>query len=414
MRIVHFSWEYPPRIVGGLGTFATEITKKFAEKGHEITVFTMNDGNRFSTRDAINGVEVHRPLLIDFSDMYSLYVGEELRNWGRGLKFFSDIVTYNTLSSAKLVNDIIKNKGKKFDIIHSHDWLGIYGGIATRKETGIPLVFHIHSTEKGRSQGMGSHTVEKFEYKGFSEADIVVTVSNAMKKELETLGMNEKVEVCWNGVDANKYDPSKVNRDEVSKLKKRYGIKEGENVILFVGRLVGVKGVDKLVRALPLVLKRFPNTKLVILGKGGMETDLTNLAKSLGIASNVIFRFEFVPETERIIHYAMSDVAVFPSLYEPFGIVCTEAMSMEKPVVVGAHGTSGMTEQVRDSGPDECGRYVDPRYPEDIARGINEILEIGPEDRKVLGVNGRKRVLNYFTWDHVYERLLNIYKKVAK
>ena len=134
-------------------------------------------------------------------------------------------------------------------------------------------------------------------------------------------------------------------------------------MILFVGRLVWIKGVDKLIRAMPQVLQKIPNAKLVVVGLGDMRDYLEGLVRNLHLEDVVKFRFEFIPEEERIAHYAACDVAAFPSLYEPFGIVTLEAMSMEKPVVVGAAGTSGMREIVSISGPDQCGFHINPNDP---------------------------------------------------
>ncbi len=412
LSIAHFSWEYPPRWVGGLGTFATELTRKFASHGHNITVFTLNDGNKFKPSEELMGVQVHRPMIINMTKPLGVITNSELKSWGRGLKFFSDITAYNTLSSAKLVNELVRRNGFHFDVLHSHDWLGIIGGIISKEELGLPLVFHVHSTEHGRALGGGSRTVSDLEKLGYEEADIVITVSNAMKRELETLGMKGKTEVCWNGVDPDKYDPSKVDVAKLKELKTRYGIKDTDLVVFFVGRLTQVKGIDKLVKAFKQVVEKVPNAKLVVLGTGEMQNELVSLANHLGISSNIIFRFEFVSEEERILHYALADVAVFPSLYEPFGIVCTEAMSMQVPVVVGAHGTSGLAEQVVDHGPEECGRRVNPWDINDLASQIIELLQMSPEDRTRLGENGRKRVVRYFTWESVYNRVLEIYKRV--
>ena len=412
LSIAHFSWEYPPRWVGGLGTFATELTRKFASHGHKITVFTLNDGNKFKPSEELLGIQVHRPMIVNMTKPLDVITNTELRSWGRGLKFFSDIFNYNTLSSSKLVNELVRRNGIHFDVIHSHDWLGITGGIISKEELELPLIFHVHSTEYGRSLGGGSRTVADLEKLGYEEADIVVTVSNAMKKELENLGMTGKTEVCWNGVDPDKYDPRKIDKEKLKALRIRYDIKDTDLVVFFVGRLTQVKGVDKLVRAFKQVVEKVPNAKLIILGTGEMQDELVSLTNQLGISSNVIFRFEFVPEEERILHYALADVAVFPSLYEPFGIVCTEAMSMQVPLVVGAHGTSGLAEQVVDHGPEECGRKVNPWDINDLATKIVELLQMSPDERLKLGENGRRRVVRYFTWESVYERVLEIYRRV--
>ncbi len=412
LSIAHFSWEYPPRFVGGLGTFATELTRKFSEHGHRVTVFTLNDGNKFKPSEEMKGIYVHRPMIVNVSKPMDVITNMELKSWGRGLRFFSDIATYNVLSASKLVNELVRRDGFHFDVIHSHDWLGIIGGIVSKEELSLPLVFHVHSTEFGRSLGRGSRTVADLEKMGYNEADVVITVSNAMKMELENLGMKGKTEVCWNGVDPDKYDPNKVDKKKLAALKNRYGLKDSDLVVLFVGRLVSVKGIDKLVKAFKKVVEKVPNAKLLVLGTGGMQDELVSITRDLGISSNVIFRFEFVSEEERILHYALADIAVFPSLYEPFGIVCTEAMSMEVPVVVGANGTSGLAEQVVDHGPEECGRKVNPWNLDDLSNAIIELLQMSADERRKLGENGRKRVMRFFTWESVYERVLEIYKKI--
>jgi len=180
-------------------------------------------------------------------------------------------------------------------------------------------------------------------------------------------------------------------------------------MVFFLGRLTWVKGVRNLLQAMPMILKEYPNTKLLILGKGEEQKDVYETAGRLGIKENVVCKFEFISEEERILHYAASDICVFPSIYEPFGIVSLEAMAMEKPIVVGAHGVVGFCEQVINTGPDQNGIHVNGENPADIAWGIKEVLK-DPERAKNVGQNGRKRVLQYFTWKKVAEQTLEIYQ----
>ena len=184
-------------------------------------------------------------------------------------------------------------------------------------------------------------------------------------------------------------------------------------MLLFVGRLSWVKGAKNLLLAMPSVLKENPNTKLVILGTGEEQNVIMELAQRLNIKDNVAFRFDFVPESQRIMHYAASDVCIFPSSYEPFGIVCLEAMAMEKPVVVGARGVVGFKEQVLSSGPDQNGVHVNGEDPLDIAWGINQTLK-DPEKARNWGENGRKRVIEYFTWRKVADETIKIYESLIK
>jgi glycogen(starch) synthase len=414
MKIVHFSWEFPPMIWGGLGTFTTELSQKQVTFGNHVTLFTLNSGNNFSTSEKWNGVEVYRPKLLDLSSSFYLFANQDVRSWGTHFKFFADVINYNISSAVQLVNTLVRTNGKSFDIIDGHDWLGIVGGMIAKRELNLPLIFHIHSTESGRSLGGGSQTIKNIEYSGGQNADGIITVSHAMKNELQHLGFPaEKIRVCWNGVDPSKYNPDRINPQDISTLRQNYGITPDETMLLFVGRLVKVKGADTLVQAMPNVLQEFPHVKLVLLGVGDMEADIRRMMQDFGLQKKVILRNEFVSEEERIVHYAASDAVVLPSLYEPFGIVCTEAMSMAKPVVVGARGTNGMKEQVIPSGEHQCGWHINPYDTADISWGIKQALK-SKERRIKMGDNARKQVIQKFNWDIIAQRTSEIYKEFIK
>lgn len=409
MRIAFFAWEYPPALVGGLGTYAENMSRKFVEMGHDVAVFSLNTGS-LPTREVVKGVEVHRPLLTDASKIFP-FISRELERWGVGIRFFSDVFIYNVLSVSKLANDLIKKQGYKYDVVCFHDWLNSIAGLIAKSELKIPTVFHVHSTEWGRT-GDGSEIVKSLEEAAVREADGLITVSHAMKDDLTRHGWPErKIHVVWNGVDPARYNPEKCSVEDVKAIRSRHGVREDENLILFIGRLTWVKGVRNLVQAMPHILDRYPNTKLLILGRGEEQRDITELASRLNVSDKVIYRFEFVPEEERILYYAAADICVFPSVYEPFGIVSLEAMAMEKPVVVGAKGIVGFREQVIPSGPDQNGIHVDGGNPMDIAWGITETLS-DKERAKTWGKNGRKRVLQYFTWDKAAEQTIKCYEEI--
>ncbi|MGC8896207.1 MAG: glycosyltransferase family 4 protein [Candidatus Bathyarchaeia archaeon] len=409
MRIGFFVWEYPPKLVGGLGTYAEYITHEFVELGHDVTVFTLNPGD-LNTREILKGVEVHRPLIADASNVFPMFVTEDLKKWGTNIRFFNDIFIYNVLSATKFINGLIRKQGYKFDIVCVHDWLSSIAGLIIKNETKIPVVFHVHSTEWGRSGGQGSEVVSHLESATAQTADRIITVSHAMKDDLTRHGWpQQKISVVWNGVDPIRYDPKNCEPEDVKKIREKYDIPDDWKMLLFLGRLTWVKGVKNLIQAMPTVLRDYPQTKLVILGKGEEEKDIEETASRLGIKDKIIYRFEFVPEDERILHYAAADLCIFPSTYEPFGIVSLEAMAMAKPVVVGAHGVVGFREQVVSSGPDQNGIHINGEDPTDIAWGIKETLK-DPQRAKTWGENGRKRILQYFTWEKTAEQTLEIYK----
>jgi len=412
MNIGFFVWEYWPRLVGGLGSYAMEMTFKYKELGHSVSVFTMNDGT-LKTSEVWNDIFIHRPLVLDASDIFPLFITEDLKKWGKNVKFFADVYNYNILAASKYVNQLIRKEGKKYDITCVHDWLSSVAGMMIKKELPqMPLVVHFHSIEEQRSLGGGSIVVKDMERKIAEVADKIITVSYSMRDFLISLGYPyDKIEVVYNGCDPEKYDPKKVDKKLVEKLKERYKI-DKEKVILFVGRLVWVKGVMNLVMGMPEVLKEFPNVKLIILGKGEQYEDLIQLSQTLGIFDKVAIRSEWVSEEERIAHYALADVCVFPSINEPFGIVSLEAMAMEKPVVVGAKGLSGLREQVIPEGRERTGVHINGEDPHDIAWGIKEVLR-NPEAVE-WGKNGRRRVIENFTVDIAAKKTLSIYESLLK
>lgn len=413
MRIGFFVWEYPPQIVGGLGTYAEYITREFVELGHDVSVFTLNLGD-LKTREILKGVEVHRPLIANAEDVFPMFVVDDLKRWGTNIRFFSDLFIYNVLSATKFVNGLIQQEMYKFDVACVHDWLSSIAGLIIKNETNIPVVFHVHSTEWGRSGGQGSKVVSDLEIATAQKADRIVTVSHAMRDDLARHGWSQpKISVVWNGVDPDRYDPQKCQSEDTQKLRDKYGIPKDWNMLLFLGRLTWVKSTVNLLQAMPDVLKEYPKTKLVVLGKGEEQRGLLETADRLGIRDNVIFRFDFVPEDERIMHYAAADLCVFPSVYEPFGIVSLEAMSMAKPLVVGAHGVVGFREQVVSAGPDQNGLHINGEDSADIAWGIKEALR-DPKRAKEWGDNGRKRVLQYFTWRKAAEQTIEIYQSLAE
>jgi glycosyltransferase involved in cell wall biosynthesis len=412
LRIGFFVWEYPPVLVGGLGTYAEYITREYVSMGHDVTVFTLNPGN-LKTREIVKGVEVHRPLIANASNIFPIFVTEDLKKWGTNISFFNDIFIYNVLSASKFINSMIKKEGCNFDVVCVHDWLSSMSGIMIKNETKIPVTFHVHSTEWGRAGGPGSEVVSHIEWATSEKVDRILTVSYAMQEDLVRHGWpKSKISVVWNGVDPKKYHPKIAKPEETEAIRTRYGIKPDDKMILFIGRLTWVKGVTNLIQAMPMVLAEYPNAKLVILGKGEQQNDINELANRLCIKDKVTCRFEFVPEKERILHYAAADACIFPSTYEPFGIVSLEAMSMEKPIIVGAHGVVGFREQVVPNGPDQNGIHVNGESALDIAWGIKETLS-DPERAKRWGENGRKRVLRYFTWKEAADQTLQIYEKLC-
>ena len=183
-------------------------------------------------------------------------------------------------------------------------------------------------------------------------------------------------------------------------------------MVFFIGRLTGVKGARPLMEAWPQVLAQHPEARLVSLGTGDQDDEIRGLVAELGVEESVTLRTEWIPEAERIAHFSAADLVVLPSTYEPFGIVCLEAMACGKPVVVGARGVVGFREQVLNNGPNQCGLHVNGADPKDIAWGISEALS-DEEWLRCWGSNGRQRAVKMFSWAQCAARTVEVYRRVG-
>lgn len=412
-RIAYIVDEFYPHIRGGLGTYAVEIAGRLDSEGIHPVVFTRNSGTD-PISDLWNTIPVYRPVLLNIRDTLPILSPGDVQSWAqRDQNFFQETVLFNYLSADHLVRVICGEKKKKMDLVVAHDWMATLAGMLIRQNLRIPLVFHLHSTEQGRMENR-SPVVELIEKTAAEKADVIITVSYAMKDELIGLGYQaEKITVIHNGVDLQKYDPALFSQEMISAFRDRIGV-GGCPMILYVGRLTRVKGVDELIRAMPLVIRDIPDARLVILGTGEMLGELKSLIDEYDLFGQVFIHDRFVPERERLLHYAACDCAVFPSKYEPFGLVCTEAMSMAKPVVVGAAGTSGLKEQVIAEGPDQCGYHINPWNPSDIAEYVCLLLS-DRERMHQLGLAGRRRAFDHFSIEKTARMTGEIYRKaIAK
>ena len=402
MRIAYFSTEYPPLVYGGLGIYVDNISKQLSSLGQKVSVFSW--GNETLPRhEIVEGVEVFRETPVPLKDGMEIFLSPETLAWGDGVKYLLDLFSYNQLSVAELLLE------GPFDLVVAHDWLGLPGGMAAKKK-GIPLIYHVHGLETGRSERPNPQLVA-LELKGAFAADLVITVSQAMLQELTLLGVPaEKVRVCYHGVDAGFFDPSRVDPKRLDALRQRYGFAKDDQILLFMGRLEPVKGVMQLFSAMPSVKAENPRVKLLMVGKGSLEEWAGEEAKRFDCVTLVT---DFLDAEDKMHHYALADLCVFPSLYEPFGIVALEAAAMGKPAVVGAAGTSGLGEIVQNPASEKpTGVHVNARNPLDLAWGIN--LALADAERLVIwGRNARLRAKSEFSWQKAAERTLAIYKDVA-
>jgi glycosyltransferase involved in cell wall biosynthesis len=210
-----------------------------------------------------------------------------------------------------------------------------------------------------------------------------------------------KPEVIYNGIDPRIFHPFRSSDSEV---RQKYSISEDEKVIIYVGRLVGLKGVKILLRATALIPRL--GIKLLIAGDGEERNSLAALAQSLGLERQVLFA-GFVPNSELPRYYSIAQAAVFPTLAdEAFGISICEAMACGLPVVASRVG--GIPELVGDG---DSGFLVQPGDPEELAEKIERLM-LDDSLRRRMAARGAQVVQEQFTWEKVADRLLRVYRRV--
>ena len=385
MKILMLTWEYPPRVVGGIARVVHDLSRTLLKDGHDVTVVTYKDGDApYFEED--KGVKVYRV------DNYIINPNNFI-DWVMQMNF-------NMIAKA---NEIIQAEGN-FDVIHAHDWLVAYAAKTLKNSYNTPIVSTIHATEAGRNSGIHDETqryINDTEWMLTYESTEVIVNSNYMKRELQSLfGLPfEKINVVPNGININMF--SGVERDY--DFRRQYAL-DNEKIILFMGRLVYEKGVQHLISAMPKILSGYHDAKLVIAGKGGMTDELKAQVNSMGISNKVYFT-GYMDSKQVCKMYKCADVSVFPSTYEPFGIVALEAMLSGTPVVVSDIG--GLNEIVTHG---ENGMKSYAGNPNSIADSILALL-YNPQLSQEVVKKAKNMVKNEYNWAKIAQDTHFTYQK---
>ena len=384
MKILKLTWEYPPRIVGGIARVVHDLSKRLIKDGHEVTVITYRDGN-VPEYENDKGVEVYRV------DNYMIHPNNFI-DWIMQLNF-------NMIAKA---TEVINKEGG-FDVIHAHDWLVTYAAKSLKQSFNLPMVATIHATEAGRNSGIHDDTqryINETEWLLTYEATEVIVNSNYMKGHVQGLfGLPfDKISVIPNGINLNNF--TGIDRDY--DFRRRFAM-DNEKIILYVGRLVYEKGVQHLISAMPKILENYHDSKLVIAGKGGMIDELKSQVESMGLSNKVYFT-GYLNQKEVQKMYKCADVAVFPSTYEPFGIVALEAMLAGIPTVVSDIG--GLNEIV-EHGVNGMKSYTG--NPNSIADSVLSLL-FDPQLAMNVTKNDNNKVKDEFNWQKIAQDTHYIYE----
>lgn len=372
MRVLMFGWEFPPHIAGGLGTACYGMTRGLARNDVEV-IFVMpkasgDEDQRFVK--VVNASDVEALYKGDVAagaddimskmsfihidsnmvpylspEDYETYREEYLRTGRRSWEVPGDVWTQRYTFSGKyganlmeevaryaiVAAQVAKDLEGQFDVIHAHDWLTYFAGIAAKRVSGKPLVVHMHATEFDRSGENINTQTYAIERAGMHAADMVIAVSNLTRNiVINRYGVEpEKVVTVHNAVRFAEKEMELPER----------GV--DDKIVTFLGRITYQKGPDYFVEAAAKVLKRVPNVRFVMAGSGDMMNHVIRRVAALGIAD----RFHFTgflrgDDVQKM--FQLSDVYVMPSVSEPFGISPLEAMRSNVPVIISKQ--SGVAE----------------------------------------------------------------------
>ena len=389
MRVDLITKEYPPHIYGGAGVHVAELVKVL-RRSINVQVRCFGDD-----RDE-----------------------KDTNSYGFSNVFDSANAAIQTLATdLSMVSDV-----RGADLVHSHTWYANFAGQVAGQLHGIPHLITAHSLEplrpwKADQLGGGYAVSSWIERSAYEGATGIIAVSHGMRADILRAYPQinpEKVSVVHNGIDLSTFQ-SASNPDLVRSL----GVNPDQRSVVFVGRITQQKGLPYLLKA----ARELPSDVQLVLCAGAPDTreiqqQVSDLVAELQQArSGVVWIERHLSKTELIAVLSSATVFACPSIYEPLGIVNLEAMACGIPVVatatggipeVVAHGETGLLvpiEQVQDG----SGKPLDEaRFVADTASALYQALE--ESDLSAMGLAGRKRVEENFSWDAIAEETISVYR----
>ncbi|MDR3266752.1 MAG: glycosyltransferase family 4 protein [Tannerella sp.] len=419
MKALMFGWEFPPHILGGLGTASFGLIKGMSvQKDLEITfVMPKPHGDEDQSFLKIIGA-CNTPVV--WKDVNYEYVSERLSKYMHPQKYFDLRDHIYSDFRYRYVNDLgciefsgrypdnlleeINNysivagviaRAEQFDIIHAHDWLTYPAGIHAKSVTGKPLVIHVHATDYDRSRGNVNPDVYGIEKNGMDHADHIMTVSDLTRNTvIEKYHQSPlKVTTVHNAVDP--LSP------EILAISDKRGV--SDKIVTFLGRITMQKGPEYYLEAAAKVLQRTNNVRFIMAGSGDMMNKMIRLAAERNISDRVHFT-GFMKGKQVYEIFKSSDVYVMPSVSEPFGISPLEAMQCGVPSIIS-----------KQSGCAEILQYavkVDFWDIDALADAIYGLIAY-PALHKFLKEEGLAEV-NSIKWEDAGQKVRNIYNKVIQ
>ncbi|GAA2278396.1 glycosyltransferase family 4 protein [Nonomuraea roseoviolacea subsp. roseoviolacea] len=412
MKIAYVVTQFPPNISAGLGRYVEQMVPYLA-RDHRLAVFTLNDG-RLPAHERDGAVTVHRPL----GRLLGAISGGRRLNRTRRAEFL--LLTATVVLSNWRYFALLRRAGPggRPDLVAVHDATNFLCGLLCHYVLRLPVVYHVHTAEYGAARHRDvADPLGVFagleRWLGRIARRVVVPTPD-MREELAAAGWDRAaIEVVPLGGTFERVlaDPAFDRRElraRAMDLRARLGIPATAPVLLFVGRLDRQKGVHQLLAAMPEIVRALPDLRLVLVGEGDLAGVRRTVEES-GLRGHVLASGEFVGRDELLRHYEMADACVFPSLFEPFGLVATEAMALARPTILG----DGFSRVFLGDPARPAARFVRAADPGDIAAGVIEVMT-DPELRSALAGRGERFVRERLSWARAAGETLSVYQAAVR
>jgi glycosyltransferase involved in cell wall biosynthesis len=375
---------------GGVSTVVRHISKELA-KEHDVTVYTTTAPNlKIDNGHRVSDIYLDNYRVIAFP-----------RNFNR---FLCNLYVSTELGKA------IKENLKVYDIVHIHSWRQ-YPPIVLHyyaKKYKIPYIFQAHGAlpRLGKRSRKWVYDIF-FGYRLLRDAAKVVALSRKEAQQYRSMGVpDEKIAIIPNGIDLSEY----ANLPPKGSFKKRFNIPEEKKIILYLGRIHRMKGIDFLIKAYAHLIKKsnLNNSLLVIAGPDdGYLFEAKHLVDQLKVADNVVFT-GMLSEKEKISAYVDAAISTYLNPYEPFGLVSLETAACQTPVIVSAE--TPMFQIVNNGGFGFSVKYGDIN---ELSGLMGKMLD---NDKLLgeMGQNGRKFVFENFGWANILTNLEEVYVAVSR
>lgn len=383
-KVLLLSWEYPPNLVGGLARHVGALAESLVKIGFEVHILTANTGELPET-EAVNGVFIHRVEPLNSRD-------PDFLRWIGGL----NLAMERKARELRFIHS--------FSLIHAHDWLVGACAMSLKTLLNIPLVTTIHATESGRNGGILTEMqsfIHKKEKQLIEHSEHIIVCSVYMKNEVIDLFQHSenKMTIIPNGVEHVSHHQTKC-----SAMGMPY-VQENGRLIFSIGRMVQEKGFETIIEAANELCATFKDIYFVIAGRGPLLEEYRSKVKEYKLENRFYFP-GFISDQQRAELFSMCEMAVFPSNYEPFGIVALEAMAAGKPVI--ASNTGGLKGIVQHG---STGLLMNPGDPDSLIDQASFLLS-NKEEAITLGINGKRVADSLFSWNRTAELTKRVYEEI--